>query len=199
MRVLHFGFVLVEKLTILLNAICLFVFPNYRKMLNKQLFFSSFPIINQFLKISGEGKTYIGQYCSFGYKLGGFHRGGSIELQARYPNSIIRIGNKVATNNNICIISVNCIEIGDDSLIGQNVMIMDHEAHGIKPGERNKIGEIGSVKIGNNVWIGNNVIILKNSEIGINSIVAAGAVVSGKFPGNVIIGGVPAKIIKKIE
>ncbi|UMB55472.1 hypothetical protein MKD41_08355 [Lutibacter sp. A64] len=43
-----------------------------------------------------------------------------------------------------------------------------------------------------------NVTILKNSEVGDNSIVAIGAVVIGKFPKNVIIGGVPAKIIKTI-
>lgn len=53
--------------------------------------------------------------------------------------------------------------------------------------------------IGKNVWIGNNVTILKNSEVGDNTIIAAGAVVSGKFPANVIIGGVPAKTIKVLQ
>ena len=52
------------------------------------------------------------------------------------------------------------------------------------------------MKIGGNVWIGNNVIILKNSSIGDNSIIAAGAVVSGSFHANVVIGGVPAITIK---
>lgn len=76
---------------------------------------------------------------------------------------------------------------------------MDFEAHGIHPDERSNVGEIGSVVIGENVWIGNNVTILKNSVIGENSIIAAGAVVSGVFAENVIIGGVPAKIIKKLD
>ena len=75
---------------------------------------------------------------------------------------------------------------------------MDHEAHGISPLERRQLGEIGKVIIGKNVWIGNNVTILKNSEVGENSIVATGAVVAGFFPSNVIIGGVPAKIIRNI-
>jgi acetyltransferase-like isoleucine patch superfamily enzyme len=75
---------------------------------------------------------------------------------------------------------------------------MDHEAHGIHPNDRNKIGEIGTIIIGENCWIGNNTIILKNSKIGDNSIVAAGALVSGIFPKNVVIGGVPAKIIKNL-
>jgi len=97
------------------------------------------------------------------------------------------------------ICAANYIEIGDNTLIGNFVSIRDHEAHGINPDKRREIGEIGEVIIEENVWIGNNVIILKNTCIGKNSIVAAGAVVAGKFPANVIIGGVPAKIIKSIE
>lgn len=75
---------------------------------------------------------------------------------------------------------------------------MDHEAHGIPPDKRRELGAIGEVVIGENVWIGNNVTILKDSHVGDNSIVAAGAVVSGRFPENVIIGGVPAKIIRSL-
>jgi len=77
-------------------------------------------------------------------------------------------------------------------------VIMDHEAHGINPTERRKLGEIGNVIIGKNVWIGNNVTILKNTEIGENSIVAVGAVVEWKFTAKVIIVGLPAKIIKSL-
>ena len=40
--------------------------------------------------------------------------------------------------------------------------------------------------------------ILKGTVIGKNSVVAAGAVVSGEFPANVVIGGVPAKVIREI-
>ncbi|WP_134142213.1 acyltransferase [Flavobacterium sp. S87F.05.LMB.W.Kidney.N] len=156
------------------------------------------PSIQQFTICSGKGTVEIGDFCFFGLKEGGGHRGGSIEFQARTNNSIIKIGNKVNTNNNIICIAANYIEIGDNTLIGQNVTIMDHEAHGISPDKRREIGEIGSVIIEKNVWIGNNVIILKNSLIGENTIVASGCVVTGKFPKNVIIGGVPAKIIKTI-
>jgi acetyltransferase-like isoleucine patch superfamily enzyme len=119
-------------------------------------------------------------------------------LQARYENSKIKIGNNIATNNNIMLCAANYIEIGDNTLIGQYVTIIDHEAHGIDPDKRRQLGDVGRVIIGKNVWLGNNVTILKNSDIGDNTIVATGAVVSGKFPANVIIGGVPAKIIKTI-
>lgn len=54
------------------------------------------------------------------------------------------------------------------------------------------------IQIGNNVWIGAKVTFLDGSKVGNNTVVAAGAVVSGEFPDNVVIGGVPARIIKTI-
>jgi carbonic anhydrase/acetyltransferase-like protein (isoleucine patch superfamily) len=175
-----------------------FIYPNRINLFRHRIVYSKLPYINQFTICEGDGMVEIGNNCSFGYKMGGFHRGGSIELQARFRNSRIKIGNDVATNNNIMLCAANYIEIGDSTLIGQYVTIADHEAHGIDPYKRRQLGDIGQILIGKNVWLGNNVTILKNSEIGENSIVAAGAVVAGKFPANVIIGGVPAKIVKAI-
>lgn len=175
-----------------------FIYPNRIYLLKKNIVCSTRPAFNQYTICEGQGLVYIGENCSFGYKLGGFHKGGSIELQARYKNSKIVLGNNISTNNNIFICAANFISIGNDTLIGQNVFITDHEAHGMAPNKRRQLGDIGKVLIGKNVWLGNNVIILKNSEIGDNTIVAAGAVVSGIFPANVIIGGVPAKIIRDL-
>jgi len=173
-----------------------FTIPNF---FCKNLIEKGSSIYLQKTYITGNGKVEIGDKCSFGYNLGGFHRGGSIEFQSRYSNSFIKIGDNVATNNNIFICAANRVEIGDDTLIGQNVTFIDSEAHGIHPSKRRELGEIGEIIIGKNVWIGNNVTILKNTYIGNNSIIAAGAVVKGSFGENVIIGGIPARIIKTIE
>lgn len=175
-----------------------YYFPNFKSILAGKIILPRDISFNQPTLVEGKGEVEIGGGCSFGYKLGGFHRHGSIELQARYENSKIKIGNKVRTNNNIFLCAAKYIEIGSKTLIGQGVVFMDHEPHGIDPTKRSQIGEIGIIIIGENVWIGNNVTILKNSEIGKNSIVAAGAVVSGVFPENSIIGGIPAKIIRKL-
>ena len=175
-----------------------FILPNRLNSLKHRIILSDFPSFNQITLCEGDGVVEIGKGCSFGYKLGGFHRHGSIELQARYIDARIKIGDNVSTNNNIMVCAANYIEIGDDTLMGQNVTIMDHEAHGISPSKRREIGEIGKVIIGTNVWIGNNVTVLKNTKIGYNTIIATGAVVSGEFPENVIIGGVPAKIIRSL-
>ncbi len=102
------------------------------------------------------------------------------------------------TNNNVFICAANLVDIGKGTLVGESVTIMDHEAHGIAAGERRQLGKVGEIRIGENVWIGNNVMILKNSSIGDNTIVAAGAIVSGNFPANVIIGGIPAKLIRQL-
>lgn len=53
------------------------------------------------------------------------------------------------------------------------------------------------VVIEDDVWCGANVTILKGVTIGHGSIVAAGAVVTKSFPPYSIVGGVPAKLIRK--
>jgi acetyltransferase-like isoleucine patch superfamily enzyme len=171
---------------------------NFKGILSKKVVFRSKPLCNQKTYLTGYGKIEIGSNCIFGYKFGGGYYKGAIEIQPRFANSLVRIGNDVTTNNNLFVLAGNYIEIGDNTVIGQQVTIMDFEAHGIEIDKRKEMGEIGNVIIGKNVWIGNNVTILKNSEIGDNTIIAAHAVVSGKFPSNVIIGGVPAKFIKNL-
>jgi acetyltransferase-like isoleucine patch superfamily enzyme len=54
------------------------------------------------------------------------------------------------------------------------------------------------VKIEDDVWIGANAVILPGVTIGNHCVVAAGAVVTKDVPGNSLVGGVPAKLIKQI-
>jgi acetyltransferase-like isoleucine patch superfamily enzyme len=173
-----------------------FILPNIFSL--KNIRYVNIPDCQQKILITGKGKVSIGKDCKFGFKQGGFYLKGCIEFQPRDKNAIIKIGKNVVTNNNIFICSLNYIEIGDNTLIGQNVTLMDFEAHGILPKDRREIGVVGEIIIGRNVWIGNNVMVLKGTKIGDNPIVAAGAIVKGVFPSNAIIGGVPGKVIKNI-
>ena len=50
-----------------------------------------------------------------------------------------------------------------------------------------------------NVWVGSNSTILPGVTIGENAVIAAGAVVSKDVPANVIVGGVPAKVIRALD
>ena len=55
------------------------------------------------------------------------------------------------------------------------------------------------VIINDNCYLGANSTILMGVELSENCVVAAGSVVTGSFPPNSLIGGVPAKLIRKIE
>jgi len=175
-----------------------FVFPNLIFLISKRVNYRSYPICNQKVILTGAGIAEIGQNCTFGYKPGGFHKGGQIEIQARYKDAFIKIGDNVVTNNNLYFCAANYIEIGNNTLLGRNVSMMDSEGHRSHPEKRHEMGKIGEIVIGQNVMIGNDVVILRDTKIGDNSIVALGAVVKGHFPDNVIIGGMPARIIKPL-
>ena len=55
----------------------------------------------------------------------------------------------------------------------------------------------GDIVIGNDVWIGYNAIILSGVKIGDGAIVATGAVVTKDVKPYEIVGGIPAKVIRK--
>ena len=87
--------------------------------------------------------------------------------------------------------------IGEGSQIGHNVVFATLN-HDVRP-EMRAYTYPAPIVLGKRVWVGSNSTILQGVTIGDNSIVAAGAVVTKDVPANTIVGGVPAKIIKKIE
>lgn len=88
--------------------------------------------------------------------------------------------------------------MGSNVLCGSNVTITDSDWHGIRSSERNIMGKVAGVVIGNNVWLGLNVIVLKGVTIGDNTIVGAGSVVTHSIPANVIADGQPARVVKAL-
>jgi len=66
-------------------------------------------------------------------------------------------------------------------------------------GKYSNAGEGRVTWIGDNVFIGMNATILMGAHIGNNSIVGAGAVVSGSYPDGMVIAGNPAKVICTID
>ena len=114
----------------------------------------------------------------------------------------IKIGNNVGISG-ASIYAIGRIEIGNKSLIGANVKIIDNDFHPVDPEDRlehdnSKIAH-APVIIGDNVFIGMNSIILKGTVIGNNCVIGAGSVVHGKFEDNCVIAGNPAKVIKFLK
>ena len=131
-----------------------------------------------------------------------------IEAWDKYENEIfdpqIYIGNRVKINSKCHISAINSIFIGDDCLLGSNVLIVDN-AHGngsfdelsIPPVKRRLFSK-GGIVIGERCWIGDNVVILSNVHIGDNVTIGANAVVAHDIPANCVAAGLPAKVIRKI-
>lgn len=156
--------------------------------------------INQPTFFHGNGRVVLGDGTVFGCVHGGYYRKHVSELIARLETSEIILGKGTLCNNNLFISAWESVKFGDDCLIGHNCEFSDANGHESDPKRRNEIpGLVKEIVIGNNVWFGNNCKILKGTKIGDNSIVAAGSVVSGEFGANVIIGGVPAKVIRSID
>lgn len=109
----------------------------------------------------------------------------------------IKIGKNVFINSGCCFQDQGGIEIGDNVLIGQQVVIATIN-HDLNP-EKRKNMLSAPVKIGNRVWIGAHATILSGVTVGDNSVIAAGAVVTKDVPENAVVAGVPARIIKRIE
>ena len=89
------------------------------------------------------------------------------------------------------------ITIGNGVLIGHNVTLATLN-HDERPQYRQNIYP-KPIKIGDNVWIGSNATILSGVTIGNGAIIGANAVVTKDVPENIIVAGIPAKIIRKIK
>ena len=109
----------------------------------------------------------------------------------------ITIGKNVFINSGCCFQDQGGITIGDGAFIGHNVVIATLN-HDFDPKERSTTHP-SKVIIGKNVWIGANATVVPGVTIGDNSIIAAGAVVTKDVPPNIIAGGIPAKVIKRID
>ncbi|WP_020530344.1 sugar O-acetyltransferase [Flexithrix dorotheae] len=108
-----------------------------------------------------------------------------------------KIGKNVFINFNCTLLDLGGITIEDDVLIAPNVSLLS-EGHPLHPEERHSLVP-KPIHIKRNAWIGANATVLQGVTIGENSVVAAGAVVSKDVPDNSVVGGIPAKFIKKIE
>ena len=122
-------------------------------------------------------------------------------IVTREPGAKIRIGDNEGISG-ATIYARKGITIGDNTMIGGNVKILDNDFHPVEvearlADDRDKIGT-REVVIGKNCFIGCNSLILKGTVLGDNCVVGAGAVVCGRFEDNCVIAGNPAKVVKRL-
>ena len=111
----------------------------------------------------------------------------------------IKIGDNVGIGEYSYLGGAGGLQIGNDTIIGQ--YFSAHPENHNYSDNTILIREQGvnrkGIVIGSNCWVGAKVTVLDGVTIGDNCIIAAGAVVTQSFPENVVIGGVPAKILKE--
>lgn len=91
------------------------------------------------------------------------------------------------------------IRIGKRCAIGHNVNISSITHNLKRPTGPNLMHKEKDILIGDDVWIGTNVFIREGVTIGNNCVVGANSVVTKSIPPFSIVGGVPAKVIRKIK
>lgn len=132
--------------------------------------------IDGIIKINGVVKLGVGSRISVG------------------PKGSLTIGSNFAATAHCTIVCGKQINIGNDVLIGWDVMLMDTDFHPIidvlYQTRRHTTGEIN---IGNHVWICTKSIILKNTTIPNDCVIGASSCVSRKFANeHSLIAGSPA-------
>ena len=114
---------------------------------------------------------------------------------------VIEIGDRVSFNTNDHVNACNGgrIVLGNDVLVSPNVVMRasDHVTTSLDKPIREQGHTGGEIIIESGVWLGANVTVLGGVRIGQGAVVAAGAVVTHDVEAFTIVGGVPARLIKR--
>ena len=110
----------------------------------------------------------------------------------------LTIGNDFYANTGLTLLDSGGITIGDNVLVGPNVNIYTNN-HPLDADERRTGVEIYQpVVIGNDVWIGGNATLCPGITIGDRAVIAAGAVVTKNVEADSLVGGNPARLIRRL-
>lgn len=107
----------------------------------------------------------------------------------------ITIGDGTYLNRDTLVYARESVTIGRDAMVSWGTIITDTEGFG----EREGVGRVAPVTIGDRAWIGCRVVILAGADIGEGAVVAAGAVVSGRVEPGAIAVGPGAREIESVE
>lgn len=99
--------------------------------------------------------------------------------------------------NGVHIDARELVQIGENVRIAPYTIILDSDFHDTK--DHFSDGASSPVIIENDVWIATRATILKGVTIGHGSVIAAGSVVTKSIPPKSVAGGIPARVIKKID
>lgn len=109
------------------------------------------------------------------------------------------IGARGFVNFGLVALDVAPIAIGDDVQIGPRVQLLT-PTHPLEPEARRVKWEAAQpITVGDNVWLGGGVIVCPGVTIGADTVVGAGAVVTGDLPAAVLAAGAPARVVRSLR
>jgi acetyltransferase-like isoleucine patch superfamily enzyme len=117
------------------------------------------------------------------------------------PAERLTIGKNTKLANSILNTRSGRIEIGDNVICGHNVSFLTgvHNYQNKSPNRDTLEDENRDIVVKQGAWISSEVTVIGPVIIGENSVVAAGSVVLNDIPDDVIVAGVPAKVIRNID
>jgi len=122
-----------------------------------------------------------------------------VYLDTETKDGYIAIGKRVYVGTGCCLHGHQGLEIGDESLLAQNITITPY-SHKFEDPLKTIISQGGftrKVSIGRDCYLGMNVSVLWSGDIGDGSVIGSGSVVVKPIPPCSIAVGVPAKVIRK--
>ncbi len=122
-----------------------------------------------------------------------------VYLDTETPEGYIDIGRHVYIGTGCCLHGHKGLEIGEFSLLAQNITITPYSHKFDDPEKliRDQGGNTKKLTIGKDSYIGKNVCIIYCADIGDGSIIGAGSVVVRPIPPYSVAVGNPAKVIRK--
>jgi acetyltransferase-like isoleucine patch superfamily enzyme len=109
----------------------------------------------------------------------------------------IRLGRDVFINHSCTLSDIGGITIGDEVFVGPGVNLMT-TGHPVDPAVRRRQIVAAPIVIERGVWICTGATVLHGVTVGEDSVVAAGAVVTRDVPAGVLVGGVPARVLRSV-
>ena len=145
------------------------------------------------------GDIYLTVGSRAAIRIGGDCVIGRLSVHALSEGSRVEIGRGVGFAGSVSIAAHERagVTIGSGCLIAEDVFISASDIHPVydaASGER--INPPADIRIGDRVWLGARAMVMKGVSIGHDSVVGAGAIVTGTFGPNSLIGGNPARLLR---
>ena len=149
--------------------------------------------LKQFLELMNSGQTVKANSEAHLF----MHMAAQEALRLTTELKNIHIGKNVFINACCCFQDQGGITLGDGVLVGHRVTLATLN-HGETAEHRGDLTP-APIVIGENAWLGANVTVVPGVTIGAGAIVAAGAVVTRDVPPLTVMGGIPARALRKVR